>query len=64
MDPDRSRTGNTPRNNAAALPNWHTGSILLFLVDGGGIEPLSSIPLFYAIGLEDRCGDTIHGLTS
>lgn len=44
---------------AAALPTSVLGH-LLFLVDGGGIEPLSSIPLFYAIGLEDRCGDTIR----
>lgn len=30
------------------------------MADGGGIEPLSSFPLFYATGLEDLCGDTTH----
>ena len=28
------------------------------LADSGGIEPLSSFPLFYATGLEDLCGYT------
>ena len=30
------------------------------MADDGGIEPLSSFPLFYAIGLEDLCGDITH----
>lgn len=30
------------------------------MADGGGIEPLSSFPLFYATGLEDLCGDTTY----
>lgn len=30
------------------------------MADGGGIEPLSSFPLFYATDLEDLCGDTTH----
>jgi hypothetical protein len=31
---------------------------MIKMADGGGIEPLSSFPLFYATGLEDLCGDT------
>jgi len=33
---------------------------LYSLADGGGIEPLSSFPLFYATSLEDLCGYTAY----
>ena len=42
--------------NDTAIKKWHA---FRYLADGGGIEPLSSIPLFYATSLEDLCGDTI-----
>lgn len=32
------------------------------LAHPGGIEPLSSVPLLYANGLEDRCGNRVHYL--